>query len=207
MLRNKKGYLLLYFLSFCISTGIFHAVAHAQESALANERAQLAQPKAGPTPTIFVKRQVYYAPTPTATVTPTATPEDNPVMIAAKTTKEEEKPTEVPPTEAPTPTATPTPVPATATPADTASGLSEEALTYLGNCETGMNPSKNSGNGYYGAFQFSEGTWRSLNTGYDRADQAPLDAQKAAVRQLLQRSSIHTQFPGCANKMKSVGLI
>lgn len=113
----------------------------------------------------------------------------------------------------PEPTAVPTFVPVvTATPIvqalpSTISSISEEALTYLGNCEAGMNPARNSGNGYYGAFQFSYGTWKSQNTGYERADLAPLDVQKTAVRQLLQRSSIYNQFPGCARKMHANGLI
>lgn len=85
--------------------------------------------------------------------------------------------------------------------------LTEEQLTYLGNCEAGMNPTRNSGNGYYGAFQFSYGTWESMNTGYERADLAPLDVQKAAVQQLLSRSSIFTQFPGCARKMQAAGIL
>lgn len=85
--------------------------------------------------------------------------------------------------------------------------VSDSAIDYLGNCEAGMNPAKNTGNGYYGAFQFSSGTWQSMNTGYERADLAPIDVQKAAVKQLLQRSSIYSQFPGCANKMRSAGVI
>lgn len=87
------------------------------------------------------------------------------------------------------------------------SAISDEAITYLGNCEAGMNPAKNTGNGYYGAFQFSQSTWRNMNTGYERADLAPIEVQKAAVQQLLQKSSIFNQFPGCANKMRSAGLI
>lgn len=106
------------------------------------------------------------------------------------------------PTQAPLPTQAPV-----AQPANVASPISEEAITYLGNCEAGMNPTRNSGNGYYGAFQFSYGTWKSLNTGYERADLAPIEVQKAAVKQLLQRSSIYNQFPGCARKMRSAGLI
>lgn len=106
------------------------------------------------------------------------------------------------PTEAPIPTQPPVaPAP------QGASGISEEALNYLGSCEAGMDPTKNTGNGYYGAFQFSYGTWKSMNTGYERADLAPLEVQKAAVRQLLNRSSIFNQFPGCAAKMRNAGLI
>ncbi|MBA3724422.1 MAG: LysM peptidoglycan-binding domain-containing protein [Candidatus Levybacteria bacterium] len=85
--------------------------------------------------------------------------------------------------------------------------ISDEAVTYLGNCEAGNDPAKNTGNGYYGAFQFSPGTWNNLNTGYARADLAPIEVQRAAVKQLLGRSSIYNQFPGCANKMRSAGLI
>ena len=87
------------------------------------------------------------------------------------------------------------------------STISDEAVTYLGNCEAGNDPAKNTGNGYYGAFQFSYGTWKSLNTGYERADLAPYEVQKAAVQQLLQRSSIFHQFPACANKMRNEGII
>lgn len=92
-------------------------------------------------------------------------------------------------------------------PVYTGGPLSEEQITFLGTCEAGMDPAKNTGNGYYGAFQFSYGTWKSMETGYERADLAPLEVQKAAVQRLLSRSSIFTQFPGCAKKMRSLGLI
>lgn len=85
--------------------------------------------------------------------------------------------------------------------------LNGEQITFLGTCESGMTATRNSGNGYYGAFQFSIGTWNSMGTGYDRADLAPFEVQKDAVQRLLQRSSIWTQFPGCARKMRGLGLI
>jgi hypothetical protein len=85
--------------------------------------------------------------------------------------------------------------------------LTHEQLTYLGNCEAGMDPTKNTGNGYYGAFQFSYATWKSMGTAYERADLAPLDVQKDAVQRLLSRSSIYTQFPGCARAMQKIGMI
>lgn len=88
-----------------------------------------------------------------------------------------------------------------------AQSLTEGQLNYLGSCEAGMDPAKNTGNGYYGAFQFSAGTWNSMGTGYARADLAPLEVQKAAVQRLVARSSIFTQFPGCAKKMRSLGMI
>lgn len=85
--------------------------------------------------------------------------------------------------------------------------LSEAQITFLGNCESGMTASRNSGNGYYGAFQFSPGTWNSMGTGYERADMAPLDVQKDAVQRLVSRSSIFSQFPGCSSQMRAAGLL
>lgn len=85
--------------------------------------------------------------------------------------------------------------------------LTEEQITYLGSCEAGMDPAKNTGNGYYGAFQFSYGTWKSMGTGYERADLAPIDVQKDAVQRLVGRSSIFTQFPACSRKMRLIGMI
>lgn len=85
--------------------------------------------------------------------------------------------------------------------------LSDEAITFLGNCESGMTATRNSGNGYYGAFQFSISTWNSMGTGYERADLAPLEVQIEAVQRLVARSNIYGQFPACAQKMRSAGLI
>lgn len=97
----------------------------------------------------------------------------------------------------------------TQAPAQIAAGspISEEAINYLGSCEAGMDPTKNTGNGYYGAFQFSAGTWNRMNTGYERADLAPIEVQKAAVKQLISGSSIYSQFPACASRMRGAGLI
>lgn len=85
--------------------------------------------------------------------------------------------------------------------------LTDVQIQFLGNCESGMTATRNSGNGYYGAFQFSISTWNSMGTGYARADLAPLEVQIDAVQRLLSRSSIFTQFPGCAIKMRAAGLI
>lgn len=115
---------------------------------------------------------------------------------------------EVVPTEALLPTTVPVVTQApTPAPVNTAGVISEEAVTALGACEAGNDPTKNTGNGYYGAFQFSQGTWNSMNTGYARADLAPIEVQREAVKQLLSRSSIYNQFPGCARKMAGQGLI
>lgn len=88
--------------------------------------------------------------------------------------------------------------------------LSEEQIQALGMCESGMTATRNSGNGFYGAFQFMPSTWQNnapapYNQGLPH--QAPLEAQKQAVQNLLSRSSIFTQFPGCANKMRAQGIL
>jgi hypothetical protein len=85
--------------------------------------------------------------------------------------------------------------------------LSEAQIQFLGNCESGMTATRNSGNGFYGAFQFTISTWNAMGTGYARADLAPLDVQIAAVQKLLSKSSIFNQFPGCARKMQAAGLL
>ncbi len=85
--------------------------------------------------------------------------------------------------------------------------LNETQIQFLGNCESGMTASRNSGNGYFGAFQFSIGTWNSMGTGYARADLAPIEVQIDAVQRLVSRSSIFTQFPGCSRRMQAAGLI
>ncbi len=98
-------------------------------------------------------------------------------------------------------------VPAVSSTTTVGGPLTDAQINFLGNCESGMTASRNSGNGYYGAFQFSIGTWNAMGTGYERADLAPLDVQIGAVQRLLSRSSIFTQFPGCARRMQSLGLI
>lgn len=88
--------------------------------------------------------------------------------------------------------------------------LSEKQINFLGQCESGMTPDRNSGNGFYGAFQFMPSTWRNVAPAPHNnklPHQAPLDAQKQAVQNLLSRSSIYTQFPGCARKMQAAGVI
>lgn len=85
--------------------------------------------------------------------------------------------------------------------------LTDAQITFLGNCEAGMVASRNSGNGYYGAFQFSYGTWQSMGTGYERADLAPIEVQIDAVQRLVARSSIYTQFPACSRAMHAAGIL
>jgi resuscitation-promoting factor RpfB len=72
-------------------------------------------------------------------------------------------------------------------------------LAKLRGCESGGNYQDNTGNGYYGAYQFSSGTWNSLGTGYARADLAPPSVQDAAIVKNTNRSGagLAGQNPGC----------
>ncbi len=89
----------------------------------------------------------------------------------------------------------------------TGQSIGQAQIQFLGLCESGMTWNRNSGNGFYGAFQFTIGTWNAMQTGYARADMAPLDVQVSAVQKLLSHSSIYSQFPGCARQMAAKGLI
>ncbi len=63
-------------------------------------------------------------------------------------------------------------------------------------CESGNNYQENTGNGFYGAYQFSASTWSGL--GYPgRPDQEPPSAQDAAAMQLQARSG-WGQWPACS---------
>lgn len=79
----------------------------------------------------------------------------------------------------------------------------EEWLYQLRMCETRGNYQTNTGNGYYGAYQFAAATWRSLNTGYEYAHLAPPSVQDRAVVANTLRSSggLATQHPGCYKKL------
>ena len=69
----------------------------------------------------------------------------------------------------------------------------------LRNCEAGGRYDRNSGNGYYGAYQFAAGTWRSL--GYKGLPhQAPPEIQDEAARKLQARSG-WGQWPACARRI------
>ena len=81
------------------------------------------------------------------------------------------------------------------------SGSNAELLKALRTCETGGNYTTNTGNGFYGAYQFMPATWRAMNTGYDMPHIAPPAVQDDAALRLAQRSGFHSQFPGCSQKL------
>lgn len=69
----------------------------------------------------------------------------------------------------------------------------------LAQCESGGNPSTNTGNGYYGMYQFSAGTWQAMG-----GSGLPSDAsaeEQTAMAQKLQAQSGWGQWPGCASSL------
>jgi hypothetical protein len=89
----------------------------------------------------------------------------------------------------------PRPVPAAPAPAP---ADTNDVWARLRHCEAGGNYSRNSGNGYYGAYQFSPGTWHSL--GYSGLpSEAPPQTQDEAAHRLQQRSG-WGQWPVCSRR-------
>jgi hypothetical protein len=66
-------------------------------------------------------------------------------------------------------------------------------------CESGGNYAANTGNGYYGAYQFALGTWRSLGYG-GLPHQAPPTVQDEAAQRLQARSGWR-QWPACSRRL------
>ena len=78
----------------------------------------------------------------------------------------------------------------------TASG---DAWAALAQCESGGNPTTNTGNGYYGMYQFTVGTWRSLG-GTGLPSEASAEEQTAMAQRLQARSG-WGQWPACASRL------
>ena len=78
-------------------------------------------------------------------------------------------------------------------------GAPDDVWAKLRRCEAGGDYRRNSGNGYYGAYQFAAATWRSL--GYPGLPhQAPPEVQDEAA-QKLQRRSGWGQWPACSRRI------
>jgi uncharacterized protein YabE (DUF348 family) len=74
-------------------------------------------------------------------------------------------------------------------------------------CESHGNYQTNTGNGYYGAYQFSQSTWnriavQRMGVPYSRADLAPPEVQDQAiiVNTNLSKGGLASQNPGCFKK-------
>jgi hypothetical protein len=69
----------------------------------------------------------------------------------------------------------------------------------LRDCESDGNYNDDTGNGYYGAYQFTLGTWRSLGLG-GLPSQAPPAEQDQAAQELEARRG-WGQWPSCARRL------
>ena len=77
--------------------------------------------------------------------------------------------------------------------------VGDDVWARLRKCEAGGVYTRNSGNGYYGAYQFSAGTWRSL--GYSGLPhQAPPEVQDEAAKKLQARGG-WGQWPACSRRI------
>jgi Transglycosylase-like domain len=129
----------------------------------------------------------------------TASAPTAPVTAAPPAPSTPRAPSAPPPPSAPPVTAAPaapTTTVAPSPPAGAGGGGAGGVWLELRQCESGDNYQANTGNGYYGAYQFSEATWVSL--GYPgRPDLEPPAMQdQAAMR--LQAQSGWGQWPACA---------
>lgn len=88
---------------------------------------------------------------------------------------------------------------AVATPKVAYSGDLDSAFALLRQCEAGGVYSRNSGNGYYGAYQYNIGTWANYQ-GYARPDLAPPAVQDAKARETQARRG-WSPWPACARKL------
>lgn len=83
--------------------------------------------------------------------------------------------------------------------AGAASAASASDFAKLRQCESGGNYRINTGNGFYGAYQFDRGTWNNL--GYPgRADQASPATQDAAAAK-LQAQRGWSPWPSCSRQL------
>jgi hypothetical protein len=109
------------------------------------------------------------------------------------------------PAPAPTPVAPPAPAPAPPPappppppppPAPVAGGPSPSQWAALRNCESGDDYQADTGNGYYGAYQFSLTTWQSL--GYSGLPSAAPPAVQDAAAQQLYHQAGWSPWPVCS---------
>jgi len=79
------------------------------------------------------------------------------------------------------------------------SEVGDDVWAKLAQCESGGNPRTNTGNGFYGMYQFTLETWQSLGgTGYPHEADA---ATQTAMAKKLQAQAGWGQWPGCADKL------
>lgn len=85
----------------------------------------------------------------------------------------------------------------------------QQWLFALRTCETGNNYSRNSGNGYYGAYQFLPSTWDNIARKTGRLDlvgvlpslASPADQDAMVIANTNMTAGLVTQHPGCYAKL------
>jgi hypothetical protein len=75
----------------------------------------------------------------------------------------------------------------------------DDAFAKLRFCEAGGNYNTNTGNGYYGAYQYDMRTWGNYG-GYARPDLAPPEVQDAKARETQSRRG-WSPWPSCARRL------
>ncbi len=100
----------------------------------------------------------------------------------------------------------PLPVPPTTTTTSTTTTSTDPAVTPSGGawaalrqCESGGDYTEDTGNGYYGAYQFSATTWHGLGYPGLPSDAPPAVQDQAAAR--LQARSGWGQWPACSRRL------
>ena len=79
------------------------------------------------------------------------------------------------------------------------SEVGDDVWAKLAQCESGGNPRTNTGNGFYGMYQFTLETWQSLGgTGYPHEADA---ATQTEMAKKLQAKAGWGQWPGCSDKL------
>ncbi|MCP4348686.1 MAG: hypothetical protein GY795_24675 [Desulfobacterales bacterium] len=82
-----------------------------------------------------------------------------------------------------------------ATPPSGGGGGAGGALASIRACESGGNYSTNTGNGYYGAYQFDQGTWESVGGTGNPAHASPGEQDARAQRLMNERGG--SPWPNC----------
>lgn len=87
-------------------------------------------------------------------------------------------------------------------------------LDALADCESDRNPNKNTGNGFYNAFQYVKSTWDSLVKAIGRPDLVghyfpPYETQRTVTQHIPIRAwgGPRGQFPGCYAELHRKGIV
>jgi hypothetical protein len=103
-------------------------------------------------------------------------------------------------TSTPKPTAKPTPKPTRTSTPSSGGGAPSGAWAKVAQCESGGNPRANTGNGYYGLYQFSQSTWRSVG-GTGLPSNASASEQTMRAQMLYNRAGAG-QWPVCGRYLR-----